>query len=328
MITAVARTSISSIRSISCALLIGCGSGSGVGPALDADPSAPDAEIAAGADASPGAPDAGIPVVYDCAPAAQAGHQEIDCPDGVHVDVEASAACVAGGCGLILDIHGLTSTGDEENAHTRLRDLAPPAGYIVLQPTSPGQLHEWSSGDWDDSVWDFVRAARDVFDVDPDRVHVTGFSQGGMMTLRLLCAHSDEIASVAPSAGGGCFVGGGAPEVPRPVLYTHGTTDAIVSFSVGTQERDGAISAYGLSGAGEVFDSGPGYEARRWTSASGEVLLEFWQHDWEAPPAFGIYPIDGHCLPGPVEELPYRCRDDGQYDQSVEILRFFAEHPR
>lgn len=272
----------------------------------------------------------GTPVSYPCEPVVTAGHQEISCPDGVHFDVEATAACAAGGCGLILDIHGLTMTGDQEEAHTRMRTLAPPLGYVVLQPTSPGTLQEWSSGTWDEGVWSFVHATRDRFAIDRDRLHVMGFSQGAMMTLRLLCAHSEEIASVAPTAGGGCFGSGAGPAVDVPILYTHGTTDALVSFpGVGLPTRDEVIASYGL-GAGTPFASGasPTWQATRFTDTSGVVRLEFWQHDFTAPPLGGIYALEGHCLPGPVSGESFRCRQDGQYDHSNEILRFFQEHSR
>ena len=323
------------MRTLTIALLsfaIACSTETGDGDPL---PGAPDAGTGGDTDARPPGgpdagdtprPDAGVPVSYPCEPNAVSGHHKVTCDDGLTVDVQASAACVGGGCGLIMDLHGLTGTAEVAETHTRLRVLGPAAGYIVIQPTSPGELHEWSSGMFDDAVWSFVRATRDRFHVDPDRVHVTGFSQGGMMTLRLLCDHADELASVAPAAGGGCF-GSGAPSVPRPILYMHGTEDPIVSFSSGALTRDGAILAYGL-GAGEVFAGNDGYTATRWRGDDGEVLLEFWEHGFTAPPLFGFYEVGGHCLPGPLTDDDFRCRGAGQFDHSVELLRFFAEHPR
>ena len=63
---------------------------------------------------------------FACAPTPTAGHQEIDCPEGVHMDVEVSPACAEGGCGIIFDVHGFTMTGDQLDEHTRMRLLAPP----------------------------------------------------------------------------------------------------------------------------------------------------------------------------------------------------------
>src|SRR5262245_20787907 len=98
--------------------LAACGSSNDPAGEVDAaPPGSPDAaELAPDAPIQP-QPDAEPPIDYPCAPEAVAGHQEIDCPDSVHMDVEASAACLAGGCGLILDQHGYTMDGDLQDAH-------------------------------------------------------------------------------------------------------------------------------------------------------------------------------------------------------------------
>src|SRR5277367_4515739 len=94
------------------------------------DARAPDARDAFVSDAAP--PD-GPPIDYACAPTATPGHQLIDCPQGVTMDVEISAACAEGGCGIIFDVPGFTMSADVEDTHTRMRLLAPPLGYVVVQ---------------------------------------------------------------------------------------------------------------------------------------------------------------------------------------------------
>src|SRR5262245_57019069 len=71
-----------------------------VAPTPDAGMAAPDA-VAGSPDAATASPDGAI-TMWACAPEAVAGHQELDCPEGVHMDVEASAACASGGCGVIV----------------------------------------------------------------------------------------------------------------------------------------------------------------------------------------------------------------------------------
>ena len=52
--------------------------------------------------------------------------------------------------------------------------------------------------------------------------------------------------------------------------------------------------------------------------------FEFWQHRFEAG-----FPSYGHCLPGPESDGgAFRCRGAGQFDYSMELLRFFTAHPR
>jgi pimeloyl-ACP methyl ester carboxylesterase len=283
----------------------------------DAPPHPPPDDAAAPADGSLGADTS---TGWACAPEAVAGHQELDCPEGVHMDVEASDACAAGGCGVILDVHGFTMSGDLMDEHSRMRALAPPLDYVVIQPTAPGVPSSWGTGEHDDVVYDFLLATIDRFAIDPHRIHMMGFSQGGMMTYRMICTHAELFASVAPTAGTACF-DGSEPAVELPILHTHGHEDAIISWSVfGAPQRDAILAAWPF-GPPILMSQGSGYTATKWISASGTVF-ELWEHDYDA----GIL-IGGHCLPGPDDGAPYRC-NGSEFDLSSEILRFFMEHPK
>jgi pimeloyl-ACP methyl ester carboxylesterase len=299
----------------------GDGTAGGTAGDDDATPTADGAPSGGAVDAAPpGTPDA-APQEFPCAPEAVAGHQEaIVCPEGVLFDVEASVDCVAGGCGLVLDVHGYTMSADQLDTHTRMRQLAPPLGYVVVQPSAPGIPPTWGVGEHDDVVWQFVEATMQTFAIDPDRVHVMGFSQGSMMTFRLLCAHADAIASVAPDSGGGCF-DGGEPAVERAILYVQGHTDNILPWSIhGPPQRDAIVAAWSM-GDEAVFASGTKYTATRWQSAAGTVF-EFWEHDYSADPYLG-----GHCLATPLGAGLFSC-DGAEFDYGAEALRFFLAHPR
>ena len=68
--------------------------------------------------------------------------------------------------------------------------------------------------------------------VDPQRVYVTGVSNGGMMAHRLGCELSDRIAAIAPIAGSlgvACH-----PTSPVSVMIVHGTNDRHVPYEDGT----------------------------------------------------------------------------------------------
>jgi pimeloyl-ACP methyl ester carboxylesterase len=281
-----------------------------------------DAAIANDAPSDAFWPDAFVPqdapTVYPCAPTATAGHQTISCPMGVTMDVEISAACAEGGCGVIWDMPGFTMTADVQDTHTRMRTLAPPLGYIVVQPTTTGL---WGTGQYNDVIWDFELAVADRLHTDPNRLHIMGFSQGADLTYLMLCAHPDAIASIAPDSGNGCFGLGTGPSIIRPVLYVQGTADNIQAWSIfGPPVRD-AILASSDYGSGTVFSAGSAYMATRWTTSSG-MDFEFWQHDFTDGSFLG-----GHCLPVPLGSGAFRC-DDPEFDYSNEVLRFFAAHPR
>lgn len=71
-------------------------------------------------------------------------------------------------------------------------------------------------------------------DVDPDRIHVTGESNGGMMTQRMAREHTDRLASVgvviaAIPANNEC----GDPSGPLPIQYIVGTEDQTMPWDGG-----------------------------------------------------------------------------------------------
>lgn len=298
------------------------------------------------------------PLNGGCAANPGAGHQTITCSDGVVFDVEVSPDCARGlwpktrkGCGLILDVHGWSMDGPMEDRHTRLRELAVPRGFIVVQPTAPGDPPSWATDKptgrefaFDETVWRFTEATMQRFAVDSDRVHMTGFSQGGMMTFRFLFAHADAFASVAPIAGPDGFLyptnafasietTGWAPPIKIPILYTHGTKDRMLSFEkIVPALKEEILRAYGL-GLPETIHDEPTYRAARWRDDAGRTMFELWDHDF----AQGNIYIAGHCVSGPFKDgdgafrqsdIPFRCLDAVQYDLGAELVRFFEEHPK
>jgi polyhydroxybutyrate depolymerase len=70
--------------------------------------------------------------------------------------------------------------------------------------------------------------------VDPRRVFVVGYSNGGFMAHRLACDLSGRIAAVVSIAGAGPRPEEGCePKVPVRVLQIHGDADDIVSYTGG-----------------------------------------------------------------------------------------------
>ena len=51
-------------------------------------------------------------------------------------DVAIPEACPAQGCGLIFDVHGLTMSGEMQEANTGLAQRGREAGYVVVQPNA------------------------------------------------------------------------------------------------------------------------------------------------------------------------------------------------
>lgn len=79
-----------------------------------------------------------------------------------------------------------------------------------------------------------IEFARKNFNLDRNRIYVTGMSNGGHMAMRMAMEASDQIAAAAAVAAllpkqSGCS----PPPHPVPILFMHGTDDPIAPFEGG-----------------------------------------------------------------------------------------------
>ncbi len=304
-------------------------------PAL---PSGESARVDAGpAPSTPPPPDSGASdasstalVPSGCIDDVSPGDHRFTC-NGYTFDVRLPAKCKTGGCGIVLDVHGATMNAAMQDASTAMRAIGEREGYVVVQPNAKGTPPNaiWNpSADYDD-VWAFLGLARTVYRVDPKRVHMTGFSQGGRMTFTFACKHADVIASAAPAAEIGCTEAEAKAAVREvPILYMHGTTDAVIGFGVAPPQRDAFVSAWALGDA-VVVAGDDAYSWKRWTNAKGTVF-EFIQHDWQATSTL----LRGHCIPGstdpgtvPGQLFSFACKPPNAFVWGEEVMKFFEAHP-
>lgn len=278
------------------------------------------------------------PAPFGCVTSITSGHQAFWCQDRLF-DVQVPTACLQTPCGLILDVHGLTMSAAMQEKNTQLRKLGDQYGYIVIQPNAQPDppLASWIPGEDDVRIERFLSDAMVAYSVDPDRIHMTGFSQGGFMTWRFLCKHSDWFASVAPAAactGGGAdacgFVAEQSPLVRVPILYMHGTDDVLVPFECAQKQRDAIIAAWQLDQS-LVTSQDENHIRTRFTNLSGDVF-EFLQHDYTNDSPV----LKSHCFPGsadvsptePGQILSYGCNPPNVFAWGQEVITFFVAHPK
>jgi polyhydroxybutyrate depolymerase len=121
--------------------------------------------------------------------------------------------------------------------------------FLAVYPdgTGPlsGRLLTWNAGDhccgWarehavDDSA--FLLAVLDDLAVrtaiDPDRVYVTGHSNGAMMAYRFASEHAERVGAIIP-VGGAMDLAQFAPVRPVPVLHIHSVDDPRALYEGGT----------------------------------------------------------------------------------------------
>ncbi len=146
---------------------------------------------------------------------------------------------------LVLALHG--GGGDAERM-CRLKggvqELSEEGGFIVVCPD--GIENHWNDGreignwrahaeDVDDVgfLLSLVDTISENYSIDPDRIFVTGMSNGGKMSLRLACEAADIFAAAAPIIASMPADLDCQPSEPISILMMNGTEDPLVPWEGG-----------------------------------------------------------------------------------------------
>lgn len=225
---------------------------------------------------------------------------------------------------------------ESQNKNTAMRERGEENGYIVLQPSAP-------SGSWnvpgnlgDKAILGWVDEAFTApgWNIDKNRVHFMGFSQGSFMTSRMLCSNPDRFASFVAMEGpgfGGCKQGAPQP----PFLLQAGTNDKCCGGAVAQAALGQLKKLWGLDAGVKV--AGDGHFTRtRYTSTLGIYpnSFEFLTYDYVAD-----YFMTGHCFPGSddlIGFMPFGCpgkkeRAKGAkpgYIIGEEAMKWFLKYPK
>jgi predicted esterase len=130
---------------------------------------------------------------------------------------------------LVVALHGM---GGDENSYFTAYDNgivkreAEARGYLVVCPKGRGTASMYQ-GDAERDVMDVIAAMKRDYNVDTDRVYLTGHSMGGYGTWSIAPKYPDVFAALAPIAGGG------NPQVMTkikhiPQIVIHGDNDPTV----------------------------------------------------------------------------------------------------
>jgi predicted peptidase len=178
---------------------------------------------------------------------------------------------------LVISLHGL-GAGPQIMCNATAIDLAEEGGYILAAPMGynvsgwygspviqmggrggnnadalpPETLQQYSEQD----VMNVLAMVRDEFNVDPDRIYLTGHSMGGAGTYYLGAEHADIWAAIAPVAPAAFRMVENRAELLKkladadvPVMVVHGDADEVVAVDtshtwVATMEEIGMEHEY------------------------------------------------------------------------------------
>jgi polyhydroxybutyrate depolymerase len=226
---------------------------------------------------------------------------------------------------LVIVIHGAFSTAAQIEEQAGFSSLGDRNGFAVSYPNGIGIfgfLQHWNAGhccgkavadDVDDIAFidETIADAKRFLNINPSRIYMVGFSNGGMFTHRYGAERASTLAAIAPLAGP---LGGRAgpddpewrvpiPQVSLPVIAFHGTGDDKVPYNGGGSGGDPDGRQYLSAQESANFwaqqnkcDSPPKkkklrdgqVEINSWTACSERVAVELyalegWVHQWPGP---------------------------------------------
>jgi polyhydroxybutyrate depolymerase len=251
---------------------------------------------------------------------------------------------------LVLVLHGGGGNAANAEAMTGFTAKAREEGFIVVYPEGTGRagrrgqhLLTWNAGHCCGSAMtsgvddvSFIRSLieqlqRDL-PVDPQRIYVTGLSNGGMMAHRLGIELSDRLAAIAPVVAT-LFGDETAPAQAVAALMINGALDAAVPLAGGapggrfTSAWDGT-PALPAEAQGRFWAAANGCLPAPDTVTQGEVS----RWSYRCPEGRAVERLvvsdNGHAWPGGQPGSRLGDTPSTALNATTAIWWFFAAHPR
>jgi len=244
---------------------------------------------------------------------------------------------------LVLALHGGFGSAQNLQQQSGLSQKSDEENFIVVYPEGIVgdrlKIRTWNAGDCcgfasrsktDDTG--FLSALIDTmlarYPIDPERIYVTGMSNGGFMAYRLACEIPGKLAAIAPVAAS-MSLELCSPSLPVSIIHFHSLSDRSIPFTGGTGE---GISKHYNAPVDSVFRIWAALDScmtRDTLSETDQYAIFQWSSCRSDTELQLILTRDGgHSWPGGKKG---RLRADPvsvSVDATDRMWDFFARHPR
>ena len=237
---------------------------------------------------------------------------------------------------LVVSMHGAALWPANQKNLSGWNTLADQQGFIVVYPSGTGIPRKWGKAADVKFFSDLLDTLQASYNIDPARIYVNGFSNGGGMALELGCKLTNRIAAVGTVAPALLLPWSMcADSRPVPMITFHGTADPLALFNGGTSL---ASPPKFITGKTILFESAPTWTAN-WARRNGytpapveSVAADVTRLDYthctnDAAVVFYTIQGGGHTWPGgkPGPEWWVGSTSNG-VDATGLMWAFFREH--
>ena len=132
---------------------------------------------------------------------------------------------------LLISCHGMNQDAAYQKNMLQIESVADTAKFLTVFPN--GIDKSWDLGGEKDLR--FMRAIIEEmvkkYDIDRNKIYLSGFSMGGMFTYFAMNRMADVFAAFAPISGYPMWGASYTSSRPVPIIHTHGTSDDVVDFN-------------------------------------------------------------------------------------------------
>jgi len=201
---------------------------------------------------------------------------------------------------LVVVLHGFTQTPEAMESQSGFSVKADREGFIAAYPAGEGFPPRWNLLETGTDDAGFVSALIDTplgrYSVDPLRIYIAGFSNGGGLAYRMALCFPRKIAAIGPVAS--MWVDPeGALHRPVPIIHFHALDDAVVHYGGARSAVTAWSEFYGCGTDPDTVLNIRGATGLEWTGAVGEadvvlITTDGGSHSWPGGKPYLFTPSD------------------------------------
>lgn len=242
---------------------------------------------------------------------------------------------------LVVALHGTGGNAEQCERDYGLSAKANARNYMIVYPegiprNGPLRIRTWNAGKCCDYAVEqgvddvrfintLVEGLIEEFKVDPDKIFITGMSNGAMMAYRLACELPGRIRAIAPVSGTLMTESPCTPSAPIPVLHIHSELDEIIPYEGGVglggyyfHPVDSTLQVMAKINecptAPRASEEHPDYTYRQW-SCQDDIIMESY-----------ITKDGGHSWPGGKKPRSGADEPSRAIDATELIFEFFEKY--